>query len=37
MPKYSLTYFNAPGRAEAIRLAFSIGKIEFQDVRLDYE
>lgn len=37
MPKYTLTYFGVPGRAEPIRLAFSIGKVEFEDVRLDFE
>ena len=26
-----LTYFGIPGRAEAIRLAFAIGSVEFED------
>lgn len=34
MPKYTLTYFDMKGRAESLRLAFAIGKIEFEDRRL---
>lgn len=37
MPEYTLTYFNTRGRAEAIRLAFTLGKIKFTDLRLSYE
>lgn len=36
MPKYHLYYFDLKGRAEPIRLAFSIGKIEFEDERLSF-
>lgn len=35
--KPKLSYFNAPGRAEQIRLAFWIGKIEFEDVRVEFK
>jgi glutathione S-transferase len=31
-----LSYFGIPGRAEAIRLALTIGKIEFTDNRIDF-
>jgi len=34
MPSYKLTYFPARGRAEATRLAFAAGGIEWEDVRL---
>lgn len=30
----TLTYFDAPGRAEPVRLAFALGGIRFNDVRL---
>eukprot|EP00042_Codosiga_hollandica_P031583 m.193153 g.193153 ORF g.193153 m.193153 type:complete len:213 (-) comp53680_c0_seq3:878-1516(-) len=33
-PKLKLTYFDGPGRGEAIRLAFVVGDVEFEDVRL---
>lgn len=33
----SLYYFDAPGRAEASRLAFRIGHVEFTDVRFSHE
>ena len=33
MSKPKLTYFNAPGRAEASRLALYIAGIEFDDER----
>jgi len=36
-PKYTLTYFNAPGRAEALRLAFVVGDIAFEDKRIDFQ
>lgn len=35
--KPRLHYFNAPGRAECIRLAFHLGGIEFDDVRFSKE
>ncbi|CAH1778726.1 unnamed protein product [Owenia fusiformis] len=37
MPNYKLTYFNARGRAEAARLIFKQGGVEFDDVRIDGE
>lgn len=36
MPQYTLTYVDIKGRAEAIRLAFTIGNIPFKDDRLSY-
>lgn len=36
-PTYRLLYFNSAGRAEMIRLAFAIGDIKFEDVRLSYD
>lgn len=32
-----LTYFNFPARAEATRLAFSVGDVEFEDKRISFE
>lgn len=38
MTKFKLTYFDVDGgRAEPIRLALSLGKIEFEDHRLSFE
>lgn len=34
MAKYRLTYFNIKGRGEPIRLAFSLGNVEYDDVRI---
>lgn len=36
MPTYKLTYFNAKGIAEAIRMLLSYSGKEFQDVRVEY-
>jgi len=36
-PKLKLTYFNGAGRAEASRLAFFIGGVEFEDHRINFE
>ena len=36
MPTLRLTYFNAPGRAEPIRIALRIGGLAFEDHRLDF-
>jgi glutathione S-transferase len=36
MTKYTLNYFPAPGRAAAIRLAFRVAGVEFDDVTFDY-
>ena len=33
-PKLKLTYFPLPGRAEKVRLAFVLGGVEFEDVRV---
>lgn len=37
MSSYKLYYFHFRGRAEIIRLAFAIGNIPYEDVRLDWE
>ncbi|CAM9116841.1 unnamed protein product [Discosporangium mesarthrocarpum] len=37
IPKFTLTYFDIPGPAEAIRLAFYISGISFEDRRIDRE
>ncbi|TMW62191.1 hypothetical protein Poli38472_009684 [Pythium oligandrum] len=37
MPTLKLIYFNAASRAECTRLAFYIGNIPFQDVRLSFQ
>ena len=34
---YKLYYFNVRGRAEMTRLAFALGNIQYEDVRLDGE
>jgi glutathione S-transferase len=36
MPKIALTYFNAPGRAEPVRIALRIAQVPFTDNRIDY-
>ncbi len=36
MSKIELTYFNAPGRAESVRVALTIGGIPFEDHRLAF-
>jgi len=36
MTKIKLTYFNIEGVAEKVRLAFKIGGVEFEDVRINY-
>ena len=33
-PKYTLTYFDAAGRAEVIRILFAAAGVEFTDRRL---
>eukprot|EP00802_Teleaulax_amphioxeia_P022288 Tamp_22720.p1 GENE.Tamp_22720~~Tamp_22720.p1 ORF type:complete len:247 (-),score=75.01 Tamp_22720:312-1052(-) len=35
-PKIKLTYFNIEGVAEKVRLAFKIGGVEFEDVRVNF-
>jgi glutathione S-transferase len=35
-PKLVLTYLDIKGFAEAVRLAFAVGGIEFEDVRVGY-
>ncbi len=38
MPHYKLTYFDFDGgRAEALRIAFHIGGIDFEDNRITFE
>lgn len=32
-----LTYFDFPARAEATRLAFFVGNVEFEDKRISFE
>lgn len=34
MPQYKLTYFPLRGKAEAIRMTFSVAGVEFEDVRV---
>ena len=36
-PKYTLTYFDTPGRAEVTRLMFVAAGVEFTDRRLSRE
>lgn len=36
-PPYKLYYFNGRGAAETIRLLFSYGKIDFEDVRIEQD
>lgn len=33
----TLNYFDLPGRAEATRIAFAMGGVEFKDKRLSFE
>lgn len=35
-PNLKLTYFNAPGRAEPVRVALTLAKIPFEDHRVDF-
>ena len=37
MSSYKLYYFNFRGRAEIVRLAFALGNIPYEDIRLDWE
>lgn len=36
-PEIKLTYFNIKGLAEMIRLTLTLGGIEFEDIRMDYQ
>ncbi len=36
MPNLKLTYFNAPGRAEPVRVALFLAGLPFEDVRVDF-
>ena len=37
MSSYKITYFDAPGRAELLRLLFTLANVEFEDERLTGE
>ena len=37
MPQYKLTYFQLRGKAEAIRMTFSVAGVEFEDVRVSID
>ena len=37
MAPLKLIYFDIPGKAEAIRLCASVGKVDFEDVRISRE
>ena len=37
MAPIKLIYFDIPGKAEAIRLCASVGKVDFEDVRISRE
>jgi glutathione S-transferase len=37
MPDIKLTYFNAPGRAEAVRVVFFLAGVPFDDHRLSFQ
>lgn len=36
MPKFKLSYFNMPGRAEPVRVAFFLSDVPFEDHRIAY-
>lgn len=36
MPTYKFTYFNSKALGEPIRFLFAYGKIDFEDVRIDF-
>jgi hypothetical protein len=37
MSSYKVHYFDFIGRAESVRWMLSYGKVEFEDIRYDYE
>lgn len=37
MPSYKLFYFDGKGRVEAIRMAFAVGVLQYEDVRVQLQ
>lgn len=36
MPTYKFTYFNSKALGEPIRFLFAYGKIDYEDIRIDF-
>ena len=37
MPEFKLMYFNSRGRAEATRMLFELGGIDYEDFRIEQD